>query len=92
MARPRSSYNIPAGVDVDLPGDPYHALIAAIVQRAVQDAQGHMPTRGTPFPQRAQEDARQWLLAGQEAADLLMLAGLDAEVVLGRVRQRLDVR
>jgi hypothetical protein len=77
--------------DTDTPfANPYHCLVAAILERAVQDALGHTIARGDADPRRTQSEARAWLLAERGVADLIALAGFDPDVVLRRVRRVLD--
>lgn len=88
MRRRKPYHTRPAGEAANIPGDPYQTLIAAILERAVQDALGHGPTRGTPCHTQAQREARAWL-SGRGATALLELAGYESAVVLQRVRSLL---
>ena len=85
MAPRRTFQPGPTAIELTL-ADPYQALIAAIFERALADATGTCSIRTDRPTDRLQHAARSWLL-GQEAEDLLTLAGYEASVILRRVRQ-----
>ena len=67
----------------------YRDLVIAILRQAVQDAQGTVLAPGSVSPAQLQAEARAWLQDEAAVADLLALAGIEAALVLPRIRQRL---
>jgi hypothetical protein len=73
--------------EVDETYDPYAALVAAILARAVQDAQGHCWSPGPQRPDQIQAEARRWLQDETAVRDLVELCGAEAAPVLSRIRR-----
>jgi len=61
-------------------------LVAAILARAMADAQGNCDPCGPVPAARLQHEARAWLADAQAVSTVLELAGYDASVVLKRLR------
>ena len=82
---PRPQMAVPPAHD----DDPYRALVAAILARALCDAHGLCLAPGASAVAWLQQEARAWLADEQAVRELLELCGVDAEPVLRRIRQQL---
>jgi hypothetical protein len=72
------------------PIDGYRDLVIAILRQAVQDAQGTVLAPGPVAPAQIRAEARAWLQDEAAVADLLELAGIEAALVLSRIRRLLQ--
>jgi hypothetical protein len=68
-----------------LTGDPYRALIAGILERAIRDTTGRCAPVLSSSKDTIEREARTWLT--EDAAALLEMAGYDPDPVLRRVWQ-----
>ena len=84
--KPQSSLGHPKAAR-DQFEDRCHALIAAIIGRAVQDAQGHVDPRYQQPREKLVQEARQWLLDGREVRALLDMVDVDADEILPSLQQ-----
>ena len=66
--------------------DAYTTLVAAIVARAVQDAQGETFAPGPVAPGRIQTEAVAWLADEAAVRDLIELCGVNATPVVRRLQ------
>lgn len=69
--------------------DPYKHFVHALIERAWQDATGHVIYPGPYNPAHLTADALAWLQSDQDCGVLLELTGHDAETCLHRMRIRL---
>ena len=69
--------------------DPYTALIAAILARALAAAQRETFAPAPQSPPQVQQEARDWWAEESHARALLDLANLPGDAVLRRVRVQL---
>ena len=66
--------------------DPYRRLVIAIVERAVEDAQGNCASPGHTSVGKLQFQAQRWLADTDAVGELLELAGYDPAPVLARLQ------
>jgi hypothetical protein len=79
--------NRPARPPSAAPDDPYRALVAAIISRAVHDARGQCASPGGTGVAQLQAEAQDWLADEAAVAGLLELGGYDAGPLLARLRK-----
>jgi hypothetical protein len=72
--------------------DPYRQLVLAIINRAHEDATGHVMYPQGYNPWHLEQEARVWLTEGREVTILLELAGYDADALMRPLRAALAVR
>jgi hypothetical protein len=66
--------------------DRYIHLVAAILHRAVEDAQGRVVHTGSRTPVQIEVEARAWLADARNVEALVALCGFDAEPVVRCLR------